>query len=289
MKGYEEKKYIENGLPQKVVCTIQEFIEEAHVFAHYHDYIELIYNLEGTHEIWINDRSFTFCENDLVLISSREVHMIHPTKGKYLVLLFEPELLYSTTLGAAEFKYVMPFLLESAEHQKVFTADELINSNIDQILTGILQEYMQRQYGWEMAIQTGINQLFLWILRHWNQNGVKLSFENPSASTMRLQSVFDYVEKHYADAITAEEMAQLCNMSYSYFSRFFKKNMQKSFNEYLNFIRINEAEKLLASTDLTITEIAMQVGFSTSSYFIQQFRRIKNTSPKQFRKNFSLL
>ncbi|MFR2464209.1 MAG: helix-turn-helix transcriptional regulator [Clostridia bacterium] len=59
--------------------------------------------------------------------------------------------------------------------------------------------------------------------------------------------------------------------------------MQKTFREYLNFVRISEAEKLLLNTDLNITEIAMEVGFSSSSYFIEQFKQLKSISPKRFR------
>lgn len=84
-------------------------------------------------------------------------------------------------------------------------------------------------------------------------------------------------------------MAALCHMSYSYFSRMFKKVVHRSFREYLNYIRISKSELLLATTDLSITDIAMQTGFSTSSYFIQQFKLYKKISPKQFRKKFIAL
>jgi AraC-like DNA-binding protein len=60
--------------------------------------------------------------------------------------------------------------------------------------------------------------------------------------------------------------------------------MGKTFTNYLNYIRITEAEKLLLTTDKSMTEIALEVGFSSSSYFIQQFRQYKDISPFQFRK-----
>ena len=81
-------------------------------------------------------------------------------------------------------------------------------------------------------------------------------------------------------------MARLCNMSYRYFSRIFKRVMNKSFNDYLNFVRITEAEKLLTATDMNITEIAYATGFSSSSYFIKIFSKYKNVSPSRFRKRF---
>ena len=62
--------------------------------------------------------------------------------------------------------------------------------------------------------------------------------------------------------------------------------MGKTFTEYLNYVRITEAEKLLLSTEMNITEVAAETGFSDSSYFIKQFRHFKNVSPKQFKKKF---
>lgn len=113
-----------------------------------------------------------------------------------------------------------------------------------------------------------------------------MEYEIEKPVMKRFVKLFDYVSEHYSESITAEDAAGICSMSYSYFSRFFKRVMKKSFSEYVNFVRISEAEKLLVSTDLNITEIAMQTGFSTSSYFIYQFKKMKSVSPKQFRNRF---
>jgi len=104
----------------------------------------------------------------------------------------------------------------------------------------------------------------------------------------RIQSVFDYIENNYQYNITAQEMAQRCNLSYSYFSRIFTRIMKRSFREYLNYVRITKAEHLLTASELNITEIALQVGFSTSSYFIQQFKRYKDISPKQYQLRYQI-
>ena len=90
----------------------------------------------------------------------------------------------------------------------------------------------------------------------------------------------------YSD-ITALDVAKHCNLSYSYFSRTFKKIMKQSFTEYLNSYRISKAEYLLSATDKSIVEIADELGFSTPSYFIQQFKAKKNISPKKYRTNFT--
>ena len=62
--------------------------------------------------------------------------------------------------------------------------------------------------------------------------------------------------------------------------------MQRNFSEYVNLVRVSKAEHLLCTTDDTITDIALAAGFSTTSYFIQQFQHFKHTTPKKFRNNF---
>ena len=92
------------------------------------------------------------------------------------------------------------------------------------------------------------------------------------------------MDEHYADELTVSSVAQMCNMSYSYFSRQFKRVMNVSFTDYLNYIRISKAESLLLQSDRSITEIAISVGYSDSAYFIQKFKQFKGFSPNKFRK-----
>ena len=63
--------------------------------------------------------------------------------------------------------------------------------------------------------------------------------------------------------------------------------MKQSFTEYLNSYRLAKAEQLLSATDKSIVEISEELGFSTPSYFIQQFKSKKGVSPKQYRLKFT--
>ncbi|MBP1753981.1 MAG: AraC family transcriptional regulator [Firmicutes bacterium] len=263
------------------------------VHAHIHNYIEIIYALTGKYQILLNNKDYSFGEGDMVLINSNEIHNIFsvsPGINRYIVVKFEPEMLYTTAQSLFEMKYVMPFILNESTHQKVFSKEEIEKTIVPDIIRGISQEYRDKNYGYELAIRANIYNLFLFILRRWNEQNVDLNIDEEinKDTVRRIQNVFDYLESNYQNDITALEMAQRCNLSYSYFSRLFTRIMKRSFREYLNYVRITKAERLLASTDLNITEIAMQVGFSTSSYFIQQFKLYKNISPKQYQLRYKL-
>ena len=205
-------------------------------------------------------------------------------------LKFDPEILYTASRSVFETRYVLPFTLSRHTPQKVFTRQEIESTPLPGLLRESLAEFDSKSYGFELAVKTNICRIFLWILRNWQAKGIKLEGDSQlqEKDLERLKNVFDLIDQSYMNNLTAKGMACRCNMSYSYFSRFFKAAIGRSFTGYLNYIRITEAEKLLITTDKTITDIAMETGFASTSYFISQFRRLKNFSPKQFRKHLRL-
>lgn len=292
MNYYKEKKITINGIPYNTFCHIQtQDCAGLVVGAHFHDYIELLYGLSGEFDVHLNDGAYKFGSGDLVLINAGEVHKIETSLesgGHYYVVRFEPELIYTLSQNVLEMKYILPFTLNNYNHQKVFKRGIIEETIVPEMIENIMDEFNDKHYGYELAIKTYICRIFLWILRYWDNSGVALDnfYDVDQSMLEKLQKVLSYVSNHYNEDIKVADMAKMCNVSYSYFSRIFNKIMNTSFNDYLNYIRISEAEKLLLTTDLNITEIAMKVGFSTSSYFIKKFKDHKNMSPKKYRSTF---
>jgi len=296
MKCLEEKKAVKNGISYNYLCHNEVVVNAGNVWpAHYHSYIEILYGITGTYEVILNGKSHKFTEGDLVLINSKEVHLINSfTKegGHYIVLRFEPEVIYSNMFhNHLHLKYVLPFILETSTHQKVIKKNIIEATFIPELLHEILREFQMEAYGYELAIQNHIGRIFLWILRYFNETSPEFMASGLTDITFikRLQPSFDYVLEHFNEELKATDMAALCNMSSSYFSRTFNSQMGINFNEYINYIRIMEAEKLLVSTTMNVTEIGIAVGFSDTSYFIKLFKVYKNISPKQFRKEFAIM
>lgn len=225
------------------------------------------------------------------MVNSNEVHEIEALNnevGAYIVFRVEPEVLYDSAKDVFGIKYVMPFMFNIESPQKIFRHEEIFNTDIPSLMHDGYNEYEKKKYGYELALRSDICRIFMWILRYWADRGVKIpsmgAAESEHIKSMR--KVLDFISEHYRENISSNDMARLANMSYSYFSKVFGRVMGRNFNDYLNFIRITEAEKLLASTDMNITEIAYETGFSSSSYFIKIFEKYKNLSPSNFRKHF---
>ena len=289
----EQQKEVINGLSYNYLCHIQDVSGAGNVYpAHYHSYIEILYGISGDYEVLLNGKVHQFSSGDLVIINSKEVHQIDclsHTAGQYIVLRFEPEVIYNSMFSnSLQFKYVLPFILETSNHQKIIQKEQLAPI-IPELLYDILEEFKTQHYGYELAIKNHIGRIFLWVLRYFHLNGADFYMTNDINMDLleRLQPALDYIDLHYDEQLSSAQLAVICNMSDSYFSRSFNTQMKMGVTQYINYVRITQAEKLLISSSLNITEIASSVGFNTTSYFIKLFKDYKYVSPKQFRRMIS--
>lgn len=99
-----------------------------------------------------------------------------------------------------------------------------------------------------------------------------------------IQSTIDFIEKHYMDEITVEDLAANLNLNRSYFSKLFKRITAKSPQDFLIQYRMNKACQLLGSTDLSITQISRLVGYANPFHFTRAFKTIYQLPPVEWRK-----
>lgn len=93
-----------------------------------------------------------------------------------------------------------------------------------------------------------------------------------------------FVEESYGERITVARAARIAGLAEKYFSTFFHQNVGVTFAAWLRHYRISRAKSLLRTRDLSITEVAFEVGFSDASTFSRAFKACEKTSPRQFRK-----
>lgn len=256
------------------------------VGAHYHEYIEIIYVLSGTFMASVSGREFSISDGDLLLVNSKEPHAFRRfPQCRYICVQFDPYVLFSTSRTSFEARFIMPFIMSCSSPQRLIPAAELEQTDIGDMVLDVDREYTEKNYGYELAMRADICRIFLWFLRKWHDQGVRMGMTQSvrNEDIVRLESVLTYIDENYMRTVSAEKMASMCNMSYSYFSRFFKASIGKTFSEYLTYVRVTEAEKLLVSTGLNVSEIAMETGFSNASYFITQFKKHRNMTPKKFK------
>lgn len=292
MNGVEEAKAKRYGFEVAIQCIMMDLMRKSDTQFHYHDYIEMLYGVSGSITVIISDNTYELRTGDLMVINSKETHgvIINEDHSRYIVVKFMPQLLYAAEQSAFELEYIMPFLLDTNQQSRVFKNEVLKTSQISTMMFDIFNEWERHEYGYELAMRSDIMRVFLWILRYWHRNHIEAvdRFTLPSDLDIAIQRSIEYANNNFK-TVTCEDAANYCNLSYSYFCRSFKRKMNMSFSDYINHLRVSEAQKLLITTDLDMSGIAERTGFSTSSYFIEQFRKRKGISPKHFRLNMMRL
>lgn len=103
-----------------------------------------------------------------------------------------------------------------------------------------------------------------------------------------VKKVSKYIHSHLSEQIRLNDVAEYVGLSPNYFSSLFKREMGIAFADYVNEIRIKESQFLLETTDYSIIDIAVAVGFNNQNYFTTIFRKHTGTTPKQFRMKSSM-
>ena len=99
----------------------------------------------------------------------------------------------------------------------------------------------------------------------------------------RISRVCQFIDEHFEQAICIGEAAKIAHMSEGAFSRFFRSHVGKTFPAFVNDLRVGRACRLLAETDMGVTEIALACGYRNISNFNRQFLKLRKTSPGEFR------
>lgn len=110
--------------------------------------------------------------------------------------------------------------------------------------------------------------------------------DNNKKISRTLRPAIKYIYMNKSENITLENMAKVCHISSSYFSRLFSKEMGESFSNYISKLKIKWAKELLEQSDKSINEISEELGFNDSGYFIKIFKKYEGVTPFIYRKYY---
>ena len=132
-------------------------------------------------------------------------------------------------------------------------------------------------------LELKIKELILLLIQTKNAKSILQLIED--LFTPRIVQLKNVINTHLYSSLTIEELAKLCNLSVSSFKREFKKVFNDTPANYMNTEKLKKATQLLKVSDLTITDIAYEIGFNDPSYFTRFFKQKTSLSPMEFRKN----
>ena len=130
-------------------------------------------------------------------------------------------------------------------------------------------------------------ELFDYLTRRLTSSYEKASRLKRQDENRPIRLVKKYVEEHFGEPLTLEEVSQIADLSPTYLSTLFKKDTGITFLEYLSKVRMDMAKKLLKETNDTVADICGKVGYSDVRYFTKSFTKYAGLKPKEYRKLYS--
>lgn len=246
-----------------------------HAPFHWQDDVEILIITSGTVELTLKGKVSLLHCGDIICINPGELHSFHavtPDAGCDVFIFPTEHLLFSH-----EAHDQSRFPRHLAEGHLGFPMQ--VDKEAKALIIQAVKLQKERPIAYELQTKALLLQLI-----------VKLAQEDsfvsmcPSKQSDVCKEILTYIGQHYAGHLTVMEIATAVGISPTYFSAFFTEHFSMHFGEYLRSIRIEQACALLLETSMSITEIALSVGFNSSSHLIYCFRRTMGMTPLAYRK-----
>ncbi|HYF47894.1 MAG TPA: AraC family transcriptional regulator [Planctomycetota bacterium] len=252
-------------------------------FWHYHHEVEIALIIRGSGLRYIGDAVGHFDEGDLCLLGSNLPHcyVSQPLRRNpvhSMVIQFREDCLGERFIKAPETRAFRDLLVRAERGLQV--RGETRRAVYDRLL-----EMLNQPVG-SLEHLNG----FLWIMTTLAQSDelypLSVAGHAPlakAASHERLNNVLKMLDASMPEAPSQSEIAAKARLSPPAFSRFFRRCMGKTYIEYVNELRIARVCRVLLESDVSVTEAAYKAGFNNLSNFNEQFRRLKNMTPREYR------
>lgn len=292
----EQKELKSHGDYRYPVCISYERIkayESGQFHWHWHPEIELTLILSGHMLYQINQDTFLVSAGDALfgncntLHSGRMISAAETDDCEYLSITFHPRILYGTDTSLLKSRYVDCICEGNRLPSLHIDGSEDWHIQAAACLQEIHRAVKEQLPALELRTQIALSQFWL-LLYTWFQE-CNTSLQPYSLKNQeRLQNILFYIQNHYAEKITLEDIAASVNICRSECCRFFKNQLGETLFQYLMRYRIQQSLPLLSDFAHSITEISEQCGFSSPAYYSKIFTRFMEMSPAAYRKNSRL-
>ncbi len=266
---------------------------QAEVPNHHHDFMEIALVLSGsaTHTIQQQERrnlSYPVTRGDICVIVPGQSHSFSFDEDESIEII---NILFNQTVfqkisALDEDQMNLPEFLTKLSHpsperpSSLHLPDEVV-TQICTLVSDIERESIQHTTGYSTMVLLHFSAILTLLYRQYRSSMPLHSV----AETELVTRLAQYIDQHYQEEISLQHLAEVTHFSVRQITRRFKDATGMSILDYILSQRMNHARALLATTDMKVTDIALEVGFNTPSYFCGQFRRVMGCTPNQYRED----
>lgn len=257
-----------------------------HAVWHFHPELELVYVNKGKGKRHIGNHLSYFNNSQLILIGANLPHHGFTdrltAKGKETIVQFRSNFMGDSGLGMPELTAISA-LLQRAKKGILFGVEtkKKVGSKI---------ENLTRLEGFQRMVEFLVILNILANSKDYNLLNVDgFAFEATHQDSLKIDIIYKHIDNNFQRPIPLEEIANVCSMTVPAFCRYFKKTTGKTFTQVVNEYRVVHATKLLAESQLSVTDICYESGFNNFSHFNKQFKSITAETALSYRKKIKLM
>ena len=240
-----------------------------HSTPHAHDYTELFYILGGDGQFQISDQRFPVQAHQLVVVNPNTIHT---------EISYETHPLEYIVLGIGGLELTIP----GSEEERYCLYSFPEQNEVLECMQRVLLEMQDGMPEYQTLCLACIDIIMVQLIRSASVSVTQSHSRFPV--NRQCAAVRHYIDQHYKENITLDLLAEKASINKFYMSHAFKREYGVSPISYMIACRIQEGQRLLAETDLSLSQIASVLGFSSPSYFSQSFRSCAGISPTEYRR-----
>ncbi len=249
---------------------------------HWHDEVQFVLIIKGEAIFQVNEERLEVREGDGLFINSGCLHMAEEKNQSgciYICLNVSPHFILSQELYST---YVSPYLQATNLPYLSIDAKEPWGKNIIDAILNMNESIQQKWPYYELDLTVQLTNMWKNLL----VNGFQLEYDQTEVvKSQRMKQMLHWIHLHYADKMLLDDIAKAGQLSRSECCRYFKRMLRTTPLNYVMDYRIRRSVLLLQESDSTVTEVAYQVGFNSTSYFIDKFRKSMNVTPLAYKRN----
>lgn len=258
------------------------------LYLHWHEHFEMIIMQCGQAVFHIDNRPYEVIPGDILIVPSGSLHVGYSLCNGLVdmeAIVFNASLFGGIGQDPAHAQFVAPFLDGRANYPVKLDSQLESNNEFRTLLAQILLDFKEQKPAYQLTAKSRLHLLLVLLSRHFMPKMQKNALSKPYISNLdQFKDLIRNIEAESGKKWTIELAAKHVSMSSFHFCKTFKKLTGRTFIDYINMVRMNEAERLLLDSDLTITEISERVGCGNPNYLTKLFKRYKGAAPSQVRK-----
>ncbi|MBR2567228.1 MAG: helix-turn-helix domain-containing protein [Paenibacillus sp.] len=252
------------------------------------DFSELAIVLRGHATHIVNDESFFIKKGNAFVINGSTPHAYkEPQDFRICNIMYRPEMLASIgpdlrkSNGFQTLFVLEPFYRNIHSYASKLALPITSLDYVESLISKMIEEYHNREQGYQTMLLSRFTELVVYLSRHYDTQ----EKGGEGNHLMHLANAISYIEDHFLEPLSLEQVASRSNISVRHLNRMFQSYYGTTPISYMHRLRLEKACNLLKHSSIPITQISYECGYNDSNYFTRQFTKAYGISPRAFRQN----